>query len=110
MSAPAGMSAASSRSYRSLSASARSRGSTRLSVGITVVSVTRLIALAALALVGAPTGQEPLPNLVELPPASLEVQALGARDVLSFTSTVENLGGAPLVVVSTRATPVEPFQ
>lgn len=72
--------------------------------------MTRLSALAALALVAAPTGQAPLPNLVELPPESLEVQAVGARDVLRFTSTVENAGGAPLVVVSTRTSPASPFR
>jgi Lysyl oxidase len=72
--------------------------------------VTRLTALAALALVAAPAGGTPLPNLVELPPSSLEVQALGARDVLRFTSTVENLGDAPLVVVSTRATAFGSFR
>jgi Lysyl oxidase len=72
--------------------------------------MTRLAALAALALVGAPAAPAPLPNLVELPPASIQVQALGTRDVLSFTSTVENLGDAPLVVVSTRISPAEPFR
>jgi len=72
--------------------------------------VTRLSALAALALVAAPTGQVALPNLVELPPESLEVQAIGDRDVLRFTSTVENAGGASLVVVSTRTSPAAPFR
>jgi Lysyl oxidase len=72
--------------------------------------VTRLAALAALVLVAGPAGGVPLPNLVELPPGSLEVQALGDRDVLRFTSTVENLGDAPLVVVSTRTAPAAPFR
>jgi len=72
--------------------------------------VTRLTALAALALMAAPTGTMPLPNLVEAPPQSLEVQAIGDRDVLRFTSTVENAGGAPLVVVSTRTSPSAPFR
>ena len=71
--------------------------------------MTRLAALAALALVAAPAAREPLPNLVELPPASLEVQSVGGRDVLRFTSTVENLGPGSLAVVSTRAAPEAPF-
>jgi hypothetical protein len=64
--------------------------------------VTRIVVVASLALL---TGQGPggaLPNLVELPPASLEVQAVGGRDLLRFTSTVENDGAGALVVVSTR--------
>jgi hypothetical protein len=69
--------------------------------------MTRLTALAALVLFAGPP---PLPNLVELPPESIEVQAVGTHDVLRFTSTVENLGAAPLVVVSTRATPADPFR
>jgi Lysyl oxidase len=64
--------------------------------------VTRLTALAALALLGGAAPSEALPNLVELPPASLEVQAVGGRDLLRFTSTVENDGAGPLVVVSVR--------
>jgi hypothetical protein len=71
--------------------------------------VTRLAVLAALALVGAPRLPESLPNLVELPPSSLEVQAAGPRDLLRFTSTVANLGERALVVVSTRARPGDPF-
>jgi hypothetical protein len=50
---------------------------------------------------------------VELPPASLEVQAVGSRDLLRFTSTVENDGAGPLVVVSVRRsldTAFESFQ
>ena len=54
--------------------------------------MTRLTALAALALLGGAAPREALPNLVELPPASLEVQSVGGRDVLRFTSTVENDG------------------
>jgi hypothetical protein len=65
--------------------------------------VTRLTALAALALIGGAAPREALPNLVELPPASLEVQSAGGRDLLSFTSTVENDGFGALVVISTRA-------
>src|SRR5436309_851048 len=82
------------------------RGCRRRGLGTRVVAVTRLVALAALVLAVGPAGATPLPlpNLVELPPASLEVQAVGPRDVLRFTSTVENLGTASLVVVSTRAT------
>ena len=74
--------------------------------------MTRLVALAALVLAVGPAGATPLPlpNLVELPPASLEVQAVGPRDVLRFTSTVENLGTASLVVVSTRATTTAAFE
>jgi hypothetical protein len=64
--------------------------------------VTRLTALAALALLGGAARSEALPNLVELPPGSLEVQAVGGRDLLRFTSTVENDGTGPLVVVSVR--------
>jgi hypothetical protein len=71
--------------------------------------VTRLVALAALALLAAPVPPAPLPNLVELPPSSLEVVADGSRDLLRFTSVVENLGQGPLVVVSTRASPGAPF-
>jgi lysyl oxidase len=71
--------------------------------------VTRLAGLAAIALVAAPVAREPLPNLVELPPSSLEVQAVGDRDLLRFTSTVANLGAGSLVVVSTRATPDAQF-
>lgn len=69
--------------------------------------MTRLTALAALALVGAPA---PLPNLVELPPESLEVQALGSRDVLRFTSTVENDGRGALALVSIRSAPGRRFR
>ena len=65
--------------------------------------------LGALALVAAPVPRGHLPNLVELPPDSVEVQALAGHDVLRFSSTVENLGDAALVVVSTRATPAAPF-
>jgi len=50
-----------------------------------------------------------LPNLVELPPASVQVQHAGGRDVLRFTSTAANLGPGPLVVVSTRRTAGAPF-
>jgi Lysyl oxidase len=76
-----------------------------------VTRLTAPAALAALALVaGAPAGVAPLPNLVELPPSSLEVQALADRDVLRFTSTVENVGSGPLVVVSSRATAAEAFR
>jgi hypothetical protein len=64
--------------------------------------VTRLTALAALALLGGAGSREALPNLVELPPASLEVEQVGGHDVLRFTSTVENDGSGPLVVLSTR--------
>ena len=71
--------------------------------------MTRLVALSALALLAAPVPGAPLPNLVELPPSSLEVQAFGSRDLLRFTSVVENLGRGPLVVVSTRASPGAPF-
>src|SRR3954447_774144 len=114
MSAPAGRSERSAPSYRSLSASARSRGSIRVSLGISLGPVTRLTALAALALLGAPVGgapaPTPLPNLVELPPESLEVQTIGARDVLRFTSTVANIGAAPLVVVSTRTSAASAFR
>lgn len=67
--------------------------------------MTRLAALATLALAVGPAGRVPLPNLVELPPASLEVVADGHRDLLRFTSTVENAGPGALVVVSTRARP-----
>src|SRR3954464_11771487 len=110
MSAPAGRSERSSPSYRSLSASARSRGSIRSSLGISLGPVTRLTALAALALMAAPTGTMPLPNLVEAPPQSLGGRAIGDRGVLRFPSTVENAGGAPLVVVSTRTSPSAPFR
>lgn len=72
--------------------------------------MTRLTALAALVLVAAPGGRAPLPNLVELPPESVEVQAIAGRDVLRFTSTVENVGDGPLVVISTRVTPAAPFR
>jgi hypothetical protein len=72
--------------------------------------VTRLTALAALALLGGAVPREALPNLVEQPPASLEVQSLDGRDILRFTSTVENDGAGPLVVVSTRATAGAPFE
>ena len=65
--------------------------------------------LAALALVVGASPREPLPNLVELPPSSLEVQTAGGRDVLRFTSIVENLGAGPLAVVSTRANAGAPF-
>lgn len=68
--------------------------------------MTRLAALAALALLGAPG---PRPNLVELPPASLEVESRGGHAVLRFTSTVANLGPAALVLVSTRPSPDAPF-
>ena len=53
--------------------------------------MTRLAALAALALLGAPA---PLPNLVEVPPASLEVESAGGHAVLRFTSSVTNEGPA----------------
>jgi hypothetical protein len=72
--------------------------------------VTRLTALAALALLGGAAPREALPNLVELPPASLEVQSAGGRSVLRFTSTVENDGPAALVVLSTRPEPGAPFE
>jgi hypothetical protein len=68
--------------------------------------VTRLAALAALALLGAPA---PLPNLVEVPPASLEVESAGGHAVLRFTSSVANEGPAALVLVSTRSSPEAPF-
>ena len=68
------------------------------------------MALAALALLTGTTPGGPLPNLVELPPSSLEVQAVGGRDVLRFTSTVQNDGPAALVVVSTRANAGAPFE
>jgi hypothetical protein len=71
--------------------------------------VTRLTALAALALVGGAAPAGALPNLVELPPSSLEVQSAGGRDLLRFTSTVENDGDGALVVVSTRDGPEAPF-
>jgi hypothetical protein len=71
--------------------------------------VTRLVALAAFAFIAAPVSHAPLPNLVELPPASLEVESDGSRDLLRFTSVVENLGRGPLVVVSTRASPGAAF-
>ena len=71
--------------------------------------MTRLVALAAFALIAAPAPRTPLPNLVELPPASLEVQAFGNQDLLRFTSVVENRGRGPLVVVSTRSSAGAPF-
>ncbi|MDX6477334.1 MAG: hypothetical protein QOH95_2845 [Gaiellaceae bacterium] len=57
----------------------------------------------------APAPRERLPNLVELPPASLEIQATGGHDFLRFTSTVENVGPGALVVVSTRVSSDAPF-
>jgi hypothetical protein len=72
--------------------------------------VTRLTALAALALLGGAAPPEALPNLVELPPASLEVQSVAGRDLLLFTSTVENDGAGALVVVSRRPHAGAPFQ
>src|SRR5947209_2019276 len=109
-----------------MSASALSCGSTSLSVGtrglmrIGVVReishqtskvgrVTRLAALAALALLAGGSPREALPNLVELPPASLEVQQAGGHDLLRFTSMVENDGSGALVVDSTRRGPDAPF-
>ena len=50
-----------------------------------------------------------LPNLVELPPASVQVQHAGGRDLLRFTSTAANAGPGALVVVSTRPAPGAPF-
>src|SRR5439155_20379860 len=94
----------------STSASARSCASTGRSVGITLGPVTRLTALAALALLGGAAPREALPNLVELPPASLEVHTADGRDLLRFTSTVENHGTGALVVVSTRPEADAPFE
>lgn len=71
--------------------------------------MTRLAALAALALVAAPAARDHLPNLVELPPASLEVTTAGDRALLHFTSTVVNAGAGALVVVSARPRPDAPF-
>ena len=50
-----------------------------------------------------------LPNLVELPPASVQVQHAGGRDILRFTSTAANAGPGALVVVSTRRSVGAPF-
>ena len=69
--------------------------------------MTRLAALAALALCSAAPSQ--LPNLVELPPTSLEVESAGGHDVLRFTSSVANEGRAPLTLVSTRPSISAPF-
>jgi hypothetical protein len=52
--------------------------------------VTALVALAL------------LPNLVELPPASVQVRHVGGRDLLRFTSTAANVGRGPMMLVSTR--------
>jgi hypothetical protein len=72
-----------------------------LSLGTRVGAVTRLVALAVVAVTAA-GGQGALPNLVELPPSSLEVEHGGGHDVLRFTSTVANTGTGALVVISTR--------
>jgi len=71
--------------------------------------VTRLAALAVVAVAAAPGAHGALPNLVELPPSSLEVEHGAGRDVLTFTSTVANTGRGALVVVSTRLRPGGPF-
>jgi hypothetical protein len=68
------------------------------------------MALASLAVVAGAAPREALPNLVELPPSSLEVQSLGGSDVLRFTSTVENDGDGALVVLSARSSPRAAFE
>jgi lysyl oxidase len=65
--------------------------------------------MAMLAVAPARGPDAPLPNLVELPPSSLEVQSVGGRSLLRFTSTVENRGRSALVVVSTRPEPGASF-
>ena len=50
-----------------------------------------------------------LPNLVELPPASVQVQHAGGRDILRFSSTAANAGPGALVVLSTRRGASAPF-
>lgn len=64
--------------------------------------MTRRAAAAVLALAAAPGSHGALPNLVELPPQSLEVEAHAGHVTLRFTSTVANTGSGALVLVSTR--------
>jgi hypothetical protein len=66
-------------------------------------------ALAVLLLAPPPAPRERLPNLVELPPATLEVTQTDGRTILRFTSTVANLGAGALTIVSRRRTAMEPF-
>jgi hypothetical protein len=65
------------------------------------------VSCAAAALLAAAASQAaaaaPLPNLVQEPPSALAVRQVEGRWHLAFTSTVDNLGSAALVVVATRA-------
>jgi lysyl oxidase len=112
MSAPSGTRRRSSSSHCSTSSSAWERASTRVSLdaarGLPYARHVWMLAALAALLVGVP--QPPrLPNLVELPPASLEVRQADGRSILRFTSTVANLGEGPLAIVSTRSTAVSAF-
>lgn len=66
-------------------------------------------ALALLLMAPPPVPRERLPNLVELPPTTLEVRQVDGRSILRFTSTAANLGSGALTIVSRRRTAGETF-
>jgi hypothetical protein len=67
------------------------------------------IPLAVLLVAPLQASRERLPNLVELPPATLEVRQVAGRSILRFTSTAANLGAGALTIVSRRPTAKAPF-